>query len=522
MQTNETVLILGIPIDNLTMEETIERIDAMAMAHRNDGQPRLVATVNVDFLVNTLSWFSQEPRHPELLSILQHADLVTADGMPLVWASRILGNPLKERVTGADLVPRLAATAADKKRSLYFLGGQGEVGKRAAETLKKRFPGMIIAGVDAPFIHISGEALSQTEAEDNEIVQRINKTHPDILLIAFGNPKQEAWFHRNQFRLKAGVTIGIGGTFDFITGKVSRAPVWIQRAGFEWIYRLLQDPKRLGKRYIIGFFKFTVMILPLIIHTRWTQFRMTKAPPNPFRDTAQKKIDGRCKPLSIISLPEALDAAVVKDLKPQEAGWITHDKGVILDFTHVHFMDSSGLGFLLGLWKKGTTYGGGFHMVGIQPPVLRILTLNRVASLLADHMTPTLEEVITDLNDPPMNHSFFYTIKNEGRALIIQLFGALDAGQMQAFDTPALLQEISGKNLIMDLSHLHFVDSTGLILLLKIKKATASSHHLCIPYGAKTPIVNMLRMTRLTHLFPSLPDIHTARKALHKKSESPQ
>lgn len=517
MQINDTVLILGIPIDNLTMEETLERIHAMAMAHRNDGKPRLVATVNVDFLVNTLSWFSQEPRHPELLSILQHADLVTADGMPLVWASRILGNPLKERVTGADLVPRLAATHQEK--SFYFLGGNGEVGKRAADTLKKRFPDMTIAGVDAPFIHISGEALSNTDAEDSETVQRINDAHPDILLIAFGNPKQESWFHRNRFRLKAGVTIGIGGTFDFITGNVSRAPVWIQKIGGEWIYRLLQDPKRLGKRYLIGFFKFAVMILPLILHMRWRQFRASKTHPPSVRDSAHDPPSFPYASQHIIALPEALDAKVVRDLKPQQEEWLAHDQGMILDFTQVHFMDSSGLGFLLGLWKKKGTPKGRFHLVGVQPPILRLLSLNRVTSLLTDHMHPTLEDVVIQARTPSKSPPFFYTLEDEGQALRIQLSGTLDAAQIQEIDIPTLLGDIAGKDLIMDLTPLRFVDSTGLILLLKIKKASASASRLCIPYGAQQPIINMLRITRLDHLFPCLPDIHTARQAFKSKKQ---
>ncbi len=133
---HDTIAILGIPIDNLTMEETVERIFAMIEAYANDGRPRQVATVNVDFVVNTLSWRLSRIRHPELLDILRRADLVTADGMPIVWTSKLLRTPLKERVTGADLVPRLAEEAAKRQKSIYFLGGLGDVGKKAAELLR--------------------------------------------------------------------------------------------------------------------------------------------------------------------------------------------------------------------------------------------------------------------------------------------------------------------------------------------------------------------------------------------------
>ncbi|SCY29960.1 WecB/TagA/CpsF family glycosyltransferase [Desulfoluna spongiiphila] len=514
MQPTDTVLILGIPLDNLTMEETVDRIHDMVAAYRKDGKPRLVATVNVDFLVNTLSWFSTVPRHPELLGILQHADLVTADGMPLVWASRLLGNPLKERVTGADLVPRLAIAAPGRKLSLYFLGGRGEVARQAAETLKKKNPGMLIAGVDAPFVHVEGEKLAQADEDDAEVIDRINEASPDVLLVAFGNPKQEAWFHRNSHRLKAAVTIGIGGTFEFITGSVSRAPVWMQKAGLEWVYRLTQDPKRLWKRYIIGLFKFTVMVLPIIVQDRWRRFRVRtlriKTPDTPaFEGTMPLKNE-----LNVVPLPDELDASVVAKLKQQQEEWLAHDNGLVLDFRNVRFIDSSGLGFLLGLWKKGSARYAGFHMAGVQPPVMKTLKLNRVASLLSDHMVEDLDEIVNSQQAPSLNRPFYHTLTATEQARELQLYGALDAAQMQGLDVKQILKSVAARHLIVDLTHLNFVDSTGLILLLKIKKTVASSGHTCLTCGASSHVTQMLRVTRLDHFFPSLQDIQTARVAL--------
>jgi exopolysaccharide biosynthesis WecB/TagA/CpsF family protein len=187
-------------------------------------------------------------RHPELLDILRRADLVTADGMPIVWTSKLLGVPLKDRVTGADLVPKLTQEAARRQKSIYFLGGRGDVGRQAADLLKKRYPNLKVAGTDAPFVHTEGAALSEAEEEDQAIVERINRSGADILLIGFGNPKQEIWFDRNRNRLKVPVSIGIGGTYEFIVGSVARAPVWMQKTGLEWVFRITQDPWRLWNR----------------------------------------------------------------------------------------------------------------------------------------------------------------------------------------------------------------------------------------------------------------------------------
>ena len=164
----DTVIILGIPIDNLTLAEAVERIFIMIAEYRTDGIPREVATVNVDFIVNTLTWQHGGIRHPELLDILRRADMVTADGMPVVWMSRMLGCPLKERVTGADMVPALAIEAARQGASLFFLGGRGDVGKRAADLLVKRNPGLKIAGISSPFVYTEGGHLTDFEREGNQ------------------------------------------------------------------------------------------------------------------------------------------------------------------------------------------------------------------------------------------------------------------------------------------------------------------------------------------------------------------
>lgn len=267
--TGETVVVLGIPIDNLSMDEAIAAIFSMVDAYQVDHRPRLVATVNVDFVVNTLTWRLGKVQHPELLDILRRADLVTADGMPVVLTSKLMGTPLKERVTGADMVPRLAMEAARRGKSIYFLGGRGDSAAQAASKLQREYPGFRIAGIDSPHVYVEGTELADFEEFDQPIIERISAAGPDILLIAFGNPKQEVWFNRNRPRLEAAVSIGVGGTFEFITGTVRRAPVWVQRAGLEWAFRITQDPGRLWKRYFVGFFKFGLMIWPAVLYDRY-------------------------------------------------------------------------------------------------------------------------------------------------------------------------------------------------------------------------------------------------------------
>ena len=250
-------VLLGIAFDALTLEQALDRLFELANRPLDETGCRLAATVNVDFIVNTYFPVKKQPRNPALARILRRADLVVPDGMPAVWLSRLLGTPLPERVTGADLVPRIAERAAKEKCKLYFLGGSEEAATRTAELLKERNPGLEI-DIDTPFVRLDAPDAAEKDAE---ICRRINASGAKILLVGFGNPKQELWLERNRRQLTCGVGIGVGGTFNFLAGKVKRAPEWMRKSGTEWIYRVIQEPGRLWKRYFIGLFLFNIMAL---------------------------------------------------------------------------------------------------------------------------------------------------------------------------------------------------------------------------------------------------------------------
>ncbi len=226
------VCILGIPVDSVTMDEALDRIDEMVAS----GRPHYVVTPNVDFLV-------QAQTNPELHRILCEADLVLCDGQPLVWASRWLGNPLPERVAGADLAPRLIAQAERKGHRIFLLGATPEANEAAARRLRKTHPQLQLAG------HYSPPFAPLEEMDHDALVCRIRAAEPDILFVGFGCPKQEQWIARHYRALGVPVCLGLGATIDFLAGRVRRAPEWMRRSGLEWTYRLSQEPRRLFRRY---------------------------------------------------------------------------------------------------------------------------------------------------------------------------------------------------------------------------------------------------------------------------------
>jgi N-acetylglucosaminyldiphosphoundecaprenol N-acetyl-beta-D-mannosaminyltransferase len=213
--------------------------EALTIIEQNieEGGFHQVATANVDFLMNAI-------HDRALRDILCSCSLVVPDGMPILWSARLMGSRLKERVCGSDLVPRLAELASRRGYSIYLLGSSAKSSQRAAEHLQATYPGLRIAGRYSPPLR------SLEEMNHEEILRRIEQAKPDILFVAFGNPKQEKWLAMHRDRLKVPVCIGIGCSLDLVSGSVARAPRWMQKSGFEWLFRARQEPKRLVRRYL--------------------------------------------------------------------------------------------------------------------------------------------------------------------------------------------------------------------------------------------------------------------------------
>jgi N-acetylglucosaminyldiphosphoundecaprenol N-acetyl-beta-D-mannosaminyltransferase len=239
-QRPQRVSINGVEVDNLSEKETLEIIDRYI---REKKKNRLMVVVNASKLT-----LANEDK--DLKQIILNADLVTADGMSVLWAARILGKSLKERVTGIDTFENLIAMAEQKHYSVYFLGAKPEVVEALVKHYQVILPNLKIAGYHDGYF-----------GRNEEVLEDIKKTSPDILFVAMGSPRQEKWQATALTTLKVPFTIGVGGSFDHVAGFSKRAPKWMQKAGLEWLYRLLQEPGRLWQRYLIGNTKFILMIL---------------------------------------------------------------------------------------------------------------------------------------------------------------------------------------------------------------------------------------------------------------------
>lgn len=222
-------------IDNLTMDEALDRIDELILENRN----AYVVTPNVDHIV-------QLERGGPLTEVYKNADLILTDGKPLIWISKWYGTPIKEKISGSDLFPRICALAARKGYKMFFLGAAEGVASKAAQNLEKRFSGLKVVGTYSPPL-----GFEDDKAETEKIIKSIKASEPHILIVGLGCPKQELFILHYKDELGVPLSLGLGASLDFEAGHIKRAPKWMADHGLEWIYRIFQDPKRLAKRYLV-------------------------------------------------------------------------------------------------------------------------------------------------------------------------------------------------------------------------------------------------------------------------------
>jgi N-acetylglucosaminyldiphosphoundecaprenol N-acetyl-beta-D-mannosaminyltransferase len=237
--------VLGVPVDLIQISGVVAQIEKWI---REPSGCRFIA-------VTGMHGVTEAQHDPTFKMILNAADMVVPDGMPLVWLARLKGHKLKRRVYGPELMVTFFESTREKGYRHFLYGGAPGVPERLSEILRTRFPRTVVAGTYSPPF---GEA---TPEEDAQIVARINETNPDVVWVGLGTPKQERWMLRHRDLLRAAVTIGVGAAFDINAGIKKQAPRWMREHGLEWLFRLLQEPRRLWRRYLVQGSQFVIYLV---------------------------------------------------------------------------------------------------------------------------------------------------------------------------------------------------------------------------------------------------------------------
>jgi N-acetylglucosaminyldiphosphoundecaprenol N-acetyl-beta-D-mannosaminyltransferase len=368
--TRPPVSLLGVPFDHVTAPDCLQWFDNAIASRR----PHYVVTANVDFLV-------QARFDVELRRILLDAHLVLCDGTPLLWASRLLGNALPERVAGADVVPALIQVAARKGYRIFFLGATPDACQRAVESLGGLYPDLKVAG------HYSPPFNKLLEMDHDEIARRVREAKPDLLFVCFGCPKQEKWMTMHYRSLGVPVSIGLGATIDFLAGQVKRAPLWMRQSGLEWTFRLAQEPRRLFWRY----FK-DLWVFGWAITSQWSNFQLRRKPRNhapQFRPLRGSAAWQRYK------LPASVDCDTVGQNLSELDAILNDSRHCLFDVSEVKFIDSTGLGMIARLQQKLSNTGR--QLILLSPTAatrraLRVVRLREFITCACD--VPTALQII--------------------------------------------------------------------------------------------------------------------------------
>ncbi len=246
--TSARVRLLGTAVDALSFADTMDAVVEIVAK----GTPTQHLAMNAAKVARMRS-------DPVLRAIASECAIISADGVPLVWASRLLGHPLPGRVSGIDLMEALCDLAGQLQWSVFFFGARREVVEKVAVWAESNHPGLRVAGFRDGYF---------AESDDEKIVAEIAASGADILFLGLPTPKKELWLHRYLPELNVPFCMGVGGSFDVIAGKVPRAPLWMQESGLEWLFRFVQEPKRMWKRYLVGNAKFILMVLSELVANR--------------------------------------------------------------------------------------------------------------------------------------------------------------------------------------------------------------------------------------------------------------
>lgn len=248
MKDFQKIRILGVDVDAVEMSLATD----FCIQRVKKGEKTLVITPNSEIIVNSI-------KDDKLYKIIQNADLVVPDGIGVVVASKILKKPLKERVTGIDLMLSLLEKSSKEDLSVFFLGAKQGTAEAAAKEMIKKLPNLKIAGVHHGYYKGLHSGFDNHD-EEKEVIRLINEKKPDILFVAFGSPVQEYFMAEYKDEINAKLMMGVGGSFDVVSGNVKRAPKAWQNLGLEWLYRIIKEPKRLGRSIALPKFAIKVLI----------------------------------------------------------------------------------------------------------------------------------------------------------------------------------------------------------------------------------------------------------------------
>ena len=462
-------VLLGLPFHDLTLEETLEYCRE---AMKGDAGGYLV-TANVDFT-------AQAYEDPDLKKIVFFADRVVCDGMPLVWLSKIFGYPLRERVAGSDMVPRLLEICGKEGFPVFFFGSDIKTLEEAKIIVEERYPGLRVVGLDSP-------PMGAVVEWDNEaLCGKIKASGARLLLVCLGCPKQERWIFAHHREAGVPLSIGVGASLDFITGKQKRAPLWMQKTGLEWFWRMSSSPSRLVSRYAKDLVFLTTASLRQAGAQRRREDIALAARSEP---AAAPEYDSRVTRIEWSG--ELQHDGAIRAEVPQKV-----DSPVFLDASRVTFADSAGLGRLASLVRVCRAAGQFLILVN---PSGAFETAIRAAQM--DSLFPVVDSEKSAMALVSSHRTHDVVNKENADGVIrVSFHRSLDAlyhDEMVSILESAIADAPHSSTLVVDLTHVTFIDSRAVGGLIRAWKSISAKNGAMFLAGANPSVKEIISLLRL-------------------------
>lgn len=450
------IWLLGFPLDTVTDEEAEKKALDLADKFKKDHIPQYVATVNINFLAHSWSYFGI--KNCEFLACLREASLIVADSEPLVLISSMLGCPLPMKVTSQKLFPELVETFTLAAKSIFLLGGSQELLNKCEIEILSHYPTANIVGALTPSIYIEGSKIRDSLERDRLILDVIHKAHPDLLFIQLGAPKQELWFHRVKNELKVPLSMGLGSTFERYTKLQTRNGTSLIKKAFRSLSRYINDALKL-----------VWFGVPLIVYYNFNKLISFYSHINTCPNLCQKPsllFLSPLKTISVIRLPCLIDKERAEMLANEMTSHLEHDV-IIVDFQAVRHVDLYGCAYLVELWEKAKKHKNSIYGLYLRGDVRWILILNKLWDIVGSDQVKTAYEALNRMGE---KESLFMAVEQDWAGVQLYFFGALSSTP----DYEKLLEQIypliENKALTVNLNYMSHSESRGEWFLIKIKE----------------------------------------------------
>ncbi len=511
---SDTLLICGFPLDDMDAAMAVSRIFSMKSEFDTDARTRNVFLINADLLRQLLSVMKRGEH--SLANAVRQSDLLLPVGRSVSWAAGLSGSPIANRISGREFFSLFFSEAARKKASVTLVAGGGVGIRDIASRISDKYPGLKLAG----FREITFFEKAESGAKTYErVVSYINSTGADFLLVDLSRHDARLWFERFKDRIYLPVIIGFC-SLDYIKARADNKAVSVSTSSIYDFGSFVSSIARFTGRFLLRLaysisLLFT-LLLPFVLHQKvmYLKTRLFSGRPlfPPVKSKESKTAAGAS--VKIISLPDPLDAAVVDEIKPQIKQIIKKTPKVIVDLSNVEFIDSSGIGLILSLLREASQQNREVFLSGVSPSVYRTFRLSRTLDFFGKQMFATIEDVIESIGKRGKDAAFYYLALVSEKAVVYHFFGELDAAHLMDLDPGEVILPIDEKHVILNLSGLHFVDSSGLRLFVKIQRHASRMGKYCVLCGVRDHVLQIIRTTRLDRLFYMEPDIISAQKRL--------